>query len=242
MLQAIAGSKIYIGTRVALPTDLTVALSDFTPQEPEWVEIKGWTNAGSLGDTRTAITQTYIGTPREVMINGTASSAAMENAFTPLPNDPGQQRLVAAVDSCFNYAFKIEWGANCAAEGPVTISVADPAVITWAGGHGIEAGSPIMFAPTGGTLPTGITADTVYYVLETGLTPTTFSVAATPGGDPIATTQAGTATSIIATAQQVGQTDMFYGLPMSKTTNGGEANTARNRTVSVKPQTNIVTV
>lgn len=34
-LLAVAGSKIFIGTRVALPTDLIVELSDFTPQEPE---------------------------------------------------------------------------------------------------------------------------------------------------------------------------------------------------------------
>lgn len=241
-LQAVAGSKFYIGTRVALPTDLTVTLSDFAPQEAEWIEVKGWTNAGSLGDTREAISQNFIDAERTVTIKGTANSAAMDNVFSPLPNDPGQRRLRQAVDSCANYAFKVEWGAGCALEGPVTISVASPGVVTWAGGHGLEAGSPVVFDAASGTLPTGLSENVVYYVVSTGLTPTTFSVSATPGGAAIATTAAGTATSITATAQPVGQTDLFYGLAMSGSKNGGEANTALMRTTSVKPNTNIVEV
>ncbi|WP_293875571.1 hypothetical protein [Sphingomonas sp. UBA978] len=241
-LQAVAGSKFYIGTRVALPNDLIVELADFAPQEAEWIEVNGWTNAGSLGDTRTAISQNFIGSGRTVTISGTADSAAMENTFSPLPNDPGQQRLVAAMEGCANHAFKIEWGAGCATEGLVTITVASPGVVTWAGGHALEAGSPVMFTGTGGTLPTGLTAGTVYYVLAAGLTPTKFSVSATPGGAAIATTAAGTATSITATAQPAGQTDLFYGLAMSKNRNGGEANTALMRSITVKPNTNIVEV
>ncbi len=240
-LQAVAGSKIYIGTRVALPADLTVTLADFAAQESEWLEINGWTNAGALGDTVEAISQNFIGANRTVTIGGTANSAAMENVFAPLPNDPGQVRLRSGL-GCANFAFKIEWGAACALEGPVTISVATPGVVTWAGGHALEAGSPVIFTPTGGTLPTGLTADTVYYVREAGLTPTTFTVSATPGGGAIATTAAGTATSILATAQPAGQTDLFYGLPMSKQKNGGEANTAQMGSYSIKPNTNIVEV
>lgn len=241
-LQAVAGSKFFIGTRVALPTDLTVELADFALQEPEWLEVNGWTNAGSLGDSREAISQNFIGASRTVTISGTYDSAAMENTFSPLPNDPGQQRLLAAMEGCANYAFKIEWGAGCASEGPVTISTANPAVVTWAGGHALEAGSPVMFTATGGSLPTGLTAGTVYYVVAAGLTPTKFSVSATPGGTAIATTSAGSATSIAATAQPAGQTNLFYGLAMSKTRNGGEANTAIMRSVTVKPNTNIIEV
>lgn len=240
-LQAIAGSKIYIGTKVALPSDLTVSLSDFAAQESEWLEINGWTNAGSLGDARTPISQDFIGSLRTVTIAGTADSAAMDNVFAPLPNDPGQVRLRQAVEGCGNYAFKIEWGAGCAAEGPVTISVAAPGVVSWPGGHGLEVNSPVLFTPTGGNLPTGLTPGTVYYV-KTVLSPTTFTVSATPGGTAVTTTLAATATSILATAQPVGQTDMFYGLVLSKSKNGGEANTARMATHTVKPNTNIVEV
>jgi hypothetical protein len=241
-LQAIAGSKFFIGTKVALPPDLIVTLEDFVAQESHWLEVSGWTNAGSLGDTREAIAQNFIGAGRTVTIPGTANSAEMANVFSPLPNDPGQIRLRQAVEGCANYAFKIEWGAGCAESGPVTISVGTPGVITWPGGHGLEAGSPVVFDPEGGNMPTGLVADTAYYVVAAGLTPTTFSVAATPGGAAIATTLAATATSITATAQPAGQTDLFYGLVMSKSKNGGEANTALMGTHSVKPNTNIVEI
>lgn len=241
-LQAVAGAKIYIGTRVALPSDLIVELADFAAQEPEWLEINGWTSAGTLGDTRAAITQSFIGANRDMAIKGTESSAAFENTFAPLPNDPGQQRLREAKDSCSNYAVKIEWGAGCALEGPVTITVAAPGVVTWPGGHGLEVGARVMFTGNGGTVPTGLVAGTAYYVVAAGLTPTKFSVAATPGGAAIATTAAGSATSITATAMPGGETDMFYGLVMSRTKNAGEANTARMLGVSIMPNTNRVEV
>ncbi|WPZ05665.1 hypothetical protein [Pelagerythrobacter marinus] len=241
-LQAVAGSKIYIGTRVALPSDLTVTLADFAAQEPEWLEIQGWTNAGAVGDQRAEITQSFIGAGRDVSIKGTANAPALDNSFSPIANDPGQQRLRQALSDCANYAFKIEWGAGCAAEDVVTISVAAPGVVTWPGGHGLEPGAPVMFTPEGGDLPTGLEADTVYYVVEAGLTPTTFSVAETPGGAAIETTAGGTATSITATAQPAGETDMFYGLVLSRTKNAGEANTPRSLGVSVKPNTNIIEV
>lgn len=241
-LQAVAGSKIYIGTRVALPTDLTVDLTDFAAQEAEWIEINGWTSAGTMSDTRAAITQSFIGANRDLSIKGTESSAAFENTFVPIPNDPGQKRLMAAKGDCANYAFKVAWGAGCASEGPVTISIANPGVVTWPGGHALEANSPVIFTPTGGTLPTGLTAATAYYVRAAGLTPTTFTVSATPGGAAIATTAAGTATSITATAMPPGETDMFYGLVMSRTKNAGEANTARTLAVSIMPNTNRVEV
>lgn len=241
-LQAVAGSKLYIGTRVALPADLLVELTDFAPQEPEWLEVQGWTNAGSLGDASEAISENFIGAGRTVTIKGTANSAAMDNEFSPLPNDPGQKRMLEAVESCANYAFKVEWGAGCALEGPVTISVASPGVITWPGGHGLEAGSPVIFTPNGGTLPTGLSPNTAYYVRAEGLTPTTFTVSTTPGGAAVATTAAGSAASITGTAQPAGQTELFYGLAMSKVGNNGGANTARKRVFSVKPNTNVITV
>ncbi len=75
-LQAVAGSKIYIGTRVALPTDLEVELSDFAPQETEWLEINGWTQTGTLSDTAAAITQSFIGAKRDVTIKGKVKSGS----------------------------------------------------------------------------------------------------------------------------------------------------------------------
>ncbi|SMC97217.1 hypothetical protein [Novosphingobium sp. B1] len=57
-LQAVAGSKIYIGTRVAPKS--AVSLADFTAQEAAWTEIKGWTQSGALGDTQEIISQNVI--------------------------------------------------------------------------------------------------------------------------------------------------------------------------------------
>ncbi|AJA07467.1 hypothetical protein SKP52_02680 [Sphingopyxis fribergensis] len=239
-LQAVNGSKIYIGTRVA-PKG-TVTLADFTAQETEWDEIGGWTQSGSLGDTQNLITQPFIGEGRERQIKGTRIGGSMENTFAPDSNDPGQIKFKAAIESCSPYAFKVEWGAGCASEGEVTISVATPGVITWPDGHGLEAGSPVMFTPEGGNMPTGLTADTVYYVVEAGLTPTTFSVSATPGGGAIATTLAATATSITATAQPAGQTDLFFGLAMPGAKQGGAANTALLRTWAIAVDSNIVEI
>lgn len=239
-LQAVAGSKIHIGTRVAAKGE--VALADFVSQETEWTEIEGWTQSGSLGDTQQIISQEFISEGRTRQIKGTRVGGSMENTFAPRPNDPGQAKFKQAIDSCSPYAFKVEWGAGCASEGPVTITVASPGVITWPGGHGLEAGSPIIFEPTGGTLPTGLVAGTVYYVLPGALTATTFTVSDTPGGAAIATTVAGTATSTTATAQPAGTTDLFYGLAMPGSKNGGAANTALLRSWSIAIDSNIVEV
>ncbi len=68
-------------------------------------------------------------------------------------------------------------------------------VINWTG-HGLAAGSPVAFTTTG-TLPTGLTPSTTYYVAATPApTANAFSVAATAGGDAIIFTgsQSGTHT------------------------------------------------
>lgn len=74
---------------------------------------------------------------------------------------------------------------------PTTISVATPAVVT------IDAQAPtanntVVFTVTGGTMPTGLSAGTTYFVVNPS--GTTFNVAATSGGAAIATTAAGTGT------------------------------------------------
>jgi hypothetical protein len=69
---------------------------------------------------------------------------------------------------------------------PVTISIASPAVITWAA-NGLTNGQAVVFSTTG-ALPTGLTAGTVYYVVAA--MPNTFEVGATPGGAAINTSGA----------------------------------------------------
>lgn len=77
----------------------------------------------------------------------------------------------------------------------VTITIASPGVVSWPD-HGLEANDAVVFSTTG-ALPTGITAGTFYYVIETGLTDDTFRFSATLGGSAVATSgsQSGTHTA-----------------------------------------------
>jgi len=85
------------------------------------------------------------------------------------------------------------------AEATVTITIASPAVITYAG-HKLKPGDAVKFATTG-ALPTGLKAGTIYYVILEGLTANAFEVSATQGGSAINTsgTQSGAHTCQINT-------------------------------------------
>lgn len=73
----------------------------------------------------------------------------------------------------------------------VTVTIATPAVFSLAN-HGFVADSQIHLTTTG-ALPTGLAADTVYYVISAGLTSGAFEASATLGGAAINTsgTQSG---------------------------------------------------
>lgn len=232
-LYAVAGSKFYIGQRVN-PKD-TVTLADFSGHA--WTEVDGWTNAGSLGDTQEVLSQQLINTRRVRKRKGSLDGGTMENQFVPITDDPGQIKFAAAVADCNPWSFKIEWGADCPPESVVTISLADPGVVTWPA-HGFSNGTPIVLETTG-TLPTGLDPATTYYVV--GAAANTFSLAATPGGEPIETTSNGTGTHT-AVAGMVGGTDMFYGLALPGAKQGGEANSIQLKTLSVAVDSNILEV
>lgn len=82
------------------------------------------------------------------------------------------------------------YGALCPQMGTVTISIAAPGVVTL-NAHGKSAGDRIRLFTTG-ALPTGLTANTDYYLVSAGAN--TFSLATAPGGAAITTTgtQSGT--------------------------------------------------
>lgn len=65
----------------------------------------------------------------------------------------------------------------------VTTPVATPGLVNWAA-HGFSAGQAVKFKTTG-ALPTGLVADTYYYVIAAGLVAGAFEVSATPGGSAI---------------------------------------------------------
>ena len=87
-------------------------------------------------------------------------------------------------------------------EATVTISIAAPGVITWAG-HGLAVNDTIRFTTTG-ALPTGLAINTTYFVKEV-LSANTFTVSTSAGGAAITTsgTQSGTQTALV-----------WYGVPV----------------------------
>lgn len=95
----------------------------------------------------------------------------------------------------------------------VTITIANPAVITF-NNHGYIAGQRVMFTTTG-ALPTGLSSNTWYYVLGTGLADDTFQISATKNGTAITTTGSQSGTHYVATDQ---------GKRMRLSTNNGDSN------------------
>jgi len=73
-----------------------------------------------------------------------------------------------------------------------SISQADPAVITLVD-HGLTEGDVIRFETTG-TLPAPLAVKTDYFVVYNGLTSSAFKISNYAGGEPIATTAAGSGT------------------------------------------------
>ena len=73
-----------------------------------------------------------------------------------------------------------------------SISNASPAVFTLAS-HGLAAGDALVLS-TSGSLPTGLTVGTVYYVISSGLTANAFQVSTGPGGSAVNTSSAGSGT------------------------------------------------
>jgi microcystin-dependent protein len=80
--------------------------------------------------------------------------------------------------------------------GTFTVTIASPAVFTLAS-HGLAAGDAVYFTTTG-ALPTGLSANTIYFVISAGLTTNAFEVSAARGGSAINTTgsQSGTHTAV----------------------------------------------
>lgn len=68
--------------------------------------------------------------------------------------------------------------------GPCTISIANPAVITYANNFGV--GQVVNFTTTG-ALPTGLSVGVNYYVIAAGLSTSAFRVSLNPGGTVVAT-------------------------------------------------------
>ena len=85
------------------------------------------------------------------------------------------------------------WNQTNTSTTTFTVTIASPAVFTTASPHGLSAGDNIRLS-TSGSLPTGLSINTNYYVISAGLTATEFEVSTTIGGSAVNTsgTQSGT--------------------------------------------------
>jgi microcystin-dependent protein len=92
----------------------------------------------------------------------------------------------------------------------VTISGTTPLVVTWTG-HGLKEGDPFKFSTTG-SLPTGVTAGTTYYVKY--IDANTFNFAATPGGSNVGSVGGATGTTTATVAPHgVGNGTTTFNVP-----------------------------
>lgn len=235
-LYPIKGSRLYIGAAVYSIPNEDVDAADFA--SVSWTQVKGWSAAGDITDNQAEVTESVIDLGRDLSTKGTFNAPRQSHRFIPIADDAGQLAMRAASLTNYNYPFKLEWDdAPPVKTATVTITIATPGVVSWAG-HTLTDGDPVSFSTTG-ALPTGLTAGTTYYVVNSASG--TFQVAATVGGSAITTSgsQSGVHT---ATTVPSPSTEMWFGLVFPGTRNGGQANTARMLAFDVKPNTNIVQV
>lgn len=232
--------KFYIGGVVAdKSTDFVEA--DFVSQV--WTEVDGWSQAGAIGDTAQLITTALINRGRDAKQKGTSNAGSMQNVFAIVSGDAGQTALLAAAkpSNKNNYAFKME-GNDASAPKVLTgvsMTAASPGIATKVA-HALAVDTPIKFTAGSGTLPTGVTDGTTYFV-KTVPSADTFTVSATKGGVAIVTTGSPTGTYTVTTVPMPSQR-LFIGIAMSAEESNGEANTIRNLSSTIEINSNIVPV
>jgi hypothetical protein len=142
-----------------------------------------WVSANDLTDTEFSVSTVKNGTPVSITTAGTGTHRY--NIF-------GLTRTVLREN--YNYIDLTVYnpGDFVTSGTVVTISIASPAVVTW-NSHGFTGGEVIKFTTTG-TLPTGLSPLTRYFVLSAGIGLNSFRISAEPGGTPVDTTgsQSGT--------------------------------------------------
>lgn len=154
-----------------------------------------WIDQSIFGPPIGAATSSSVNLSNGVEINGyftgtnvyaTGASSSATIYFTPVTNTfaVGSSIVVTNMtETKFNGSYTVS-SSFLGRQAAVSISNASPAVVTWSG-HGLSANTPIYFATTS-TMPTGITANTVYFV-KTVLSVDTFTISSTVGGGAINT-------------------------------------------------------
>lgn len=104
------------------------------------------------------------------------------------------------------------WAALNPSLGAVTVTIASPGVLSLTA-HGLKEGDTVYLTTTG-ALPTGLSANTLYYVIAAGLTANAFELSATRGGSVINTSgvQSGVHT-LLRTPYGLGDGSTTFNLP-----------------------------
>jgi hypothetical protein len=231
------GTRMFIGA-ASLPYTRSVSASTFS--STTWLRMNGLITTPSLTTDVALLTQELVDEVVPLYGKGIVNLPMVSASFAPDYTDAGQNAFRNAINSrCGNrvWPFRVEWDADCASESTVTISNANPGVVTW-NAHGLVANTPVVFSTTG-TLPTGLLPGITYYVLAPATN--TFTVALTPGGAAIATTAVGTGTHT-ARAQVPDSTDMFVGLPFTANKPGGGVGDNRQTEFMIQPTAQYFTV
>jgi hypothetical protein len=191
---------------------LTVTLADAGADA-----VLGWDDsAGAYENLTAAEVRAIIGDPLAVANGGTGQTTEAEaigemvQALTADATPDWGADYIPSYDASADTGKKLLLSTVCREKltgnrsyyvrtslGTCTISNASPAVCTNTA-HGLSANDPVVFS-TDGTLPTGVTAGTVYYVISTGLATDTFQFSATEGGAAVNTSSAGSGTHTVAT-------------------------------------------
>lgn len=205
-----AGVSLYIGT-----TALNAATDSYT-------EVGEVISIPSFGRTYDEVKYSPLSSRGVQKFKGSFDDGSIAVQLGKDAGDAGQALLAAALNTDFDYNFKVV--ANDAAapvSGTVTVTVATPGVLTLAN-HGFPAGTQVLLSTTG-ALPTGFAIVTPYYVVAGAtLTTNTFTLAATQaaalaGTGSIATTGAGTGTNTVTTVPAA-TTEFFKAKVTSYTT------------------------
>lgn len=203
-----AGTKLYMGTTALVGTTDT------------YIEVAGIESIPEHGRAYNEVTFTPLASRGVQKYKGSFNDGSITVPLAKDLSDAGQAALYAARDSDYDYNFKIEANDRVAplVLTGVSMSAATPGVVTKTA-HGLTANTPIMFTAGSGTLPTGITDGTTYYV-KTVSTADTFTVSATAGGAAIATTGLPTGTYTVTTVP-TNSVAYFKAKVMSFTNNPG---------------------
>jgi hypothetical protein len=185
-----AGSGTHTATTVSLTTTPPTASNN--TQLATTAFVKQFINTTNWGVSETTATQTAtitIATPAVVTVgtapaNGTAVSFSTTGALPTGITANAAYYVANRTSTTYNLATGLDFVQT------VVLQIASPGVVE-VGVESPQNGEQVVFNTTG-TLPTGITAGTSYYVVNR--TALTFEVALTPGGSSITFTGSYTGT------------------------------------------------